>query len=520
MNFKQPFFLIACILLTTSCLDDDFNLNKISSSIDMAPSLGIPIVTGKLSIMDAVKNADSSNTKIYADDAGLLHLTYKNTFDTIKASSFLRFIKDYEMPFDIPQVANLPVHTPLSITLPFDYTLLNKGKDQVLENAEFDEGIIELGYFTNMLLSTSSSFTISSSDIVLSNGNTLNQTITPSNTNTKINLKGATYSGKSPNKIAFTVKVTLTKTAASSDARDFLSFKFGLKGIELSCATGNIGDQQLLLRNNKIDFNISTNIVSSGGATIKAPRVKLVFENQVGVGFSFVNNGIEAIFNGNKEVITGLPSNITVEQPLPNENIKVTESFIASNSNLIEVLSKFPDHLLFDGTLSTKGSSQKDRLQKDQHLVVKGDIDLPLNIMLKDVVFCDTLKADFDDLLGSADSKIDFAKLKVKLSNRYPFDVDIQGFLMDESNHLIEPFFSKPVSIKSGVITNESVTAPSSTEIILDYSKDRISKLKRGKSIIFTVTATTGKQDQAVKIEATNRIDVKIIGFIKANLNS
>ena len=85
-NFcKGSFVSTLGILIFTlsSCIENEYDLSNISSKMDVESSFAIPIASGSMSITQFYPNDSTGNTIIKADTQNLIHLYYKQVFDTL-----------------------------------------------------------------------------------------------------------------------------------------------------------------------------------------------------------------------------------------------------------------------------------------------------------------------------------------------------------------------------------------------------------------------------------------------------
>jgi len=87
---------------------------------------------------------------------------------------------------------------------------------------------------------------------------------------------------------------------------------------------------------------------------------------------------------------------------------------------------------------------------------------------------------------------------------------------------VLDKILATPFLLKAATVSNGDVVSPTDSKVDADYDQVRIQKLKNGNRIIFEIKASTeGHQSgQSVKLLASQKVDIKVIGFVKANLNN
>ena len=68
------FSAIIFALALSSCVKEEYNMDRISSSVDVSTSVALPVASGSVSLEQLLpKNSDTSSF-IYVDNSKLLHL--------------------------------------------------------------------------------------------------------------------------------------------------------------------------------------------------------------------------------------------------------------------------------------------------------------------------------------------------------------------------------------------------------------------------------------------------------------
>lgn len=514
------------MLLLHSCVKDEYDLDKFSSKVDVNTAVAIPIASGQIKLQQVLPKGVNDYKYFYFDSNDLLHLVYQEKFDDLTMGMYDKFIRDaynsttISLPGGAPFPLNVQVDNQMSATVD---VILDK-PDQVIESALLEKGALT---FT----STSSfpgnfSYAIETPDLLTANKQnfTLSHSHTSGTKSTTVDLAGCTLKPTADRKLRFTIKYSLKKTAAGTGT-DKITLSCSMNNLRIVSLEGYLGQIQVNLQNNKLPINFSNMVDVGGEFDIKNPVISLVFRNQGNVPFNFMHNGVKAVRDANVYNITGVPSPIKVYAPVYGvEEEKKSTADIDKTTNIIQVLSKFPKEVVFDGYLLANPSDmpvQKNYISKTDTLHIDALADLPFDIRLSDIVFKDTASYNFSSLVNDANS-VDEMKVRYIIKNGFPFECAMTVFILDDKGKQIDVAFEKPFVVGAAVLQNGVVSSPTASQIDVTYGKDRIQKLKAGKRIVLVATLNTvgSKGTQTVQFLSKHHVDVVVLGFIKANLNN
>jgi len=521
MIFKnRPFLAILVALGLASCAKEDYNIDRISSSVNVNPSIAFPIASGSIMLEQVLPKTNDTTNYIYVDSDKLLHLVYKQTFDSLSFGRYANIVKDVQGSTSIaaPNGVSFPTTTVTGQTS-FSFAISLDRTDQTLEEALLESGMLTVS--NSASFSGSFSYTIVSQDIVGVNGVALTKTF---NQSTSLNLAGyriKPYGGK---QIRFSISYSITKQS-SGTTNDNVSLSFGLSSLRVKELVGNLGQLNISLQNNSLPLDFSDMVDKVGDFDIKNPQIKLIFKNQAILPFAFSHSGVTAIKDGKAYNITGLPSPINIYSPIYGvEKVKISEATIDPNTNLVSVLAMFPQTLNFNGSLVTNPVSipaVKNRINTADKLYVGAVADFPLDVKLSNVVLRDTTSYDFSSIVKDSKS-IDQMKLQFQVKNGFPLDLKVAAVIVDAAGNILDNVFAVPFDVKAASTQNEKVVAATESKVEVSYNQQRIQKLKAGDRIVFISTVNTAgsSSGQTVKLLASYKVDIAVVGFIQANLNN
>ncbi len=514
----------ALALALASCVKEEYDMSKISSSVDVKSSMAFPIASGTVTLEQLLPKNNDANKYIYVDKYNLLHLMYKQTFDSLTFGKYANIVKNDQRNITIAsQVGiSLPVGTKLASEISYNFSVSLNSPDQTIDEALLESGLLTLNNSTSFTNGTYS-YIIKTENIRKPDNTPLEITFTPSNTNrsTSINLSGCKIKPTPDNQILFNVKYSITKLAGTSTTEN-ITLGVGLNAIQIKELIGNLGQINIPLLNNSLPLDFSDMVDNTGDFDIKDPKIKLMFRNQAGLPFSFIHNGVTAVRDNQVYNITGLPSPITIFAPAFGvEKEKLSEAAIDQASNIVSVLAKFPKKLTFNGSLTANPSSitppVKNRINAKDKLYVSAEADLPLNVRLSKVILEETSECDFSSIVKDSKS-IDQMRLQFQFKNGFPFGLDVTAVIVDATGKELDNVFTTAFNLKPGAIQGSTIVATES-KIDVTYNQSRIQQLKSGDRIIFKMTANTAGSS-TVKLLSSQKMDIKVVGFIQANLNN
>lgn len=517
----------ALALALTSCVKEEYDMNKISSSVDVKSAMAFPIASGTVTLEQLLPKKNDANKYIYVDKDNLLHLMYKQTFDSLTFGKYANIVKDVQSSITIASQigVSLPVNSKIAGETSFNFSISLDRPEQNIEEAVIESGMLTLNN-TSTFTSGTFNYSIETTDIQNPNGTPFKVTLNTTSTNqTKsISLAGCTFKPATGNQIRFKIIYDITKQSGSN-TNEKVTLAFGLNSIQIKSLVGNLGQIKIPLLNNSFPLDFSDMVDNTGDFDIKDPKIKLIFRNEAGLPFSFTHSGVTAVRDNQVYNITGLPSPINIFAPIFGiETEKLSEAAIDQASNIVSVLAKFPKKLTFNGSLTANPSSitppVKNRINAKDKLYVSAEADLPLNVRLSNVTLKDTSEYDFSSIVKDSKS-IDQMRLQFQFKNGLPFGMNVTAAIVDATGKVLDNVFTTAFNLKPGEIQGSTIVA-SESKIDVTYTQSRIQLLKSGNRIIFTMNAnTTGSNaGQTVKLLSTQKLDIKVVGFIQANLNN
>ena len=181
-----------------------------------------------------------------------------------------------------------------------------------------------------------------------------------------------------------------------------------------------------------------------------------------------------------------------------------------SNSNLDNMLEIMPDSFFISvaGEINPLGniSAGNDFIYFDYGLNAKVKIEIPLNFSATDMVFEDITKLVFDD-----ESVISGA-LNLFMENGYPFDLDIQFYIIDENNNVVDSLFSsKNTVVAADVDQYDIVKSPKESILKVSLSPQLLINLKQNSNMLIRAKFNSSAHKNFTLYQDYS-LNIKIVG--------
>lgn len=169
-------------------------------------------------------------------------------------------------------------------------------------------------------------------------------------------------------------------------------------------------------------------------------------------------------------------------------------SFDNSNSNLAELFQNRVNKVTYDVDALANPDDIPNFIgfmTSESFYTVQLKVDVPMNLIIKDLVIQDTLEFNITE----KNEYVDSLELKMVLENSYPIDILAQGYLMNDNNEIVDSVFKEPYNIKAAEVNIETGELLNKTKNItyLTLTDDRINKVLDSKKLIFRFKIDTEK---------------------------
>ncbi len=194
-----------------------------------------------------------------------------------------------------------------------------------------------------------------------------------------------------------------------------------------------------------------------------------------------------------------------------------TTSINIENANLDKMIESQPDSLRFDisAQINPMGnvSSGNDFMYFDKTVEANIELSVPLNFSANGLRIEDHSKLTFD-----ADKKIKSGELVVYLNNRLPFNLDVQFYILDENEQIIDSLFTASTLISSASTDAQGVVdLASKTVLHIPLTDERIKTLRSHSDLLIRAVVNSLAHEK-YQLYENNNLEINIVGDVKYEL--
>jgi len=335
------------------------------------------------------------------------------------------------------------------------------------------------------------------------------------------------------NRLEIFIEIELPPTSAPlalASGQQLMSVKSGMTNLDPKWVQGFLGTQSFSIANQSIslDFfkgiradlfqienvNMGLTMYQTLGAEMRMrPQALLGKNTRTGNQI----NLLHSIF-GSTENIDRASLNLDKNAPIP---IVKSWNFNPNNSNIIAFLENLPDEIFMNLGLELNPlgnvSGNKDFLFPKVLPRLVLDIHLPLSFSAKNLMFNDTVEANFTKEAGIKHLK--GGQLNLHAKNKFPWEFAIDLILLDEDLNPLDTITSSSSVLAAPVDVNQRVTYPINSVAPYIIHSSTVESLKKTHFILIAAKLNTIPSSQILKIYGDYSCDIKIIAdlIIEAN---
>jgi hypothetical protein len=492
-----------------------------------------PVVKSSLNIKNFI--GDSIFT---ADNTGLLHLNVSREITAIKLDSLLK-LPDTTIvnTFTIPAVFPTTLTPGQSLTFfPASELDFNISDGVALKKLDIRSGILSVK-FTNDLVEPLDLLYVIPSAVKNGQPLTIFETVPPNNVPLfkTYNLEGYTLNMRGLNGNKYnTIVQAYTVTVNSSANPVAVSFGQGAKttltysDIIPNYVEGYFGQQTVAIPLDTAKLDIFNNFQASN-FMLKGATLNFKILNEFGAEFSSSLFNVKSINSSNSNTValtSGLLSNININAASKSggtvfPSVK-TISLTSTNSNIAPFLSNLPDKLTYQGNINVNPlgniSGYNDFAFYNTGIRVLADIDIPLRFNANYFKFISNSTVDFSNVKQL--ENVNFGNFVVSATNGYPFRAQLQAYLLNEQNVIIDSLFIPGSNfMERGVVDAQNVViSPTQSKLNVPVSQVRIENLRKAKTIRLVTYFIMPTNPPDIKIYDYYKFDVSIIAELNYNV--
>lgn len=498
--------------------------------------LAIPLAKSHLNISNFF-----GDTIFQADNNGLLHIAFSKdlinfTMDSLVKLPDTTLTLGYILPYTQPFNPGVLIYSNAGGT---DKEI----KFDVSNGVELNKTIIKSGYlkveYSNTYNQPLDFNYIINSASLWGSLLTINQAIAGNSSFTKIyplNDYNINLTGQNGNKVntlvqTYSISTSPLGVASAIQPGQGLLIKLSFVDIVPQYVQGYFGQQDLSFGPDSALFGLLGNF-SPSNLMLTQSAINFRIVNEFGIEMSASINSMKSIKTSPPNLVTlnagNLLQSINVNRASKTNNpsnpvfpwlkqINVN----SSNSNLNPFLQNLPNYLGYSikATLNPLGniSAGNDFAYYGRGLKVIADIDIPLALSANYFNLVNYSKVDLTQLKELDD--VNSCDINLQARNNYPFKAQIQGYMLNDQNQIIDSLFVPGKNSIESAITdgNNDVLNYVDSKLVASFDKQKISNLKLCKQIKFVSYLYLPNQPTPIKIKDDSYLDLVVSAFLNYN---
>lgn len=500
----------------SSCLDDGWDINRISDEFVLSPGVATPIAFGELSLKDLLTELDTGNYVEVYDDS-LLYISYGQELFSYPAEDIIE-VPDQEFNeiYINSDITDLPEW------LDTDQDTVRASKRQ---NGDFkfnNNERLDSAYIKSMDLEIKVTSTfhhrgfldLASDSVFLENGETFYNNIKISSalgnfdTTYIINISNCKiyFDVSEPGKTYLPLKTDFYIIKSGSPVNpvhpdDLCTITMSFINIEYSSAYGYFGMYDLMIDDGDITLDVFDINEIEGDISFYNPQLILTVTNSYGLPVQIELDNITT-YSEIKDTTTNIiftganPFNI----PAPGLNsvgtsVDTTIEINRTNTNIVEAIETLPRKFTYTASVITNPTGPDDSenfITDSSYIEVHAEVVLPIRLRASNFAFEDTVDFDFDEQMGTSIDFIDMFALEMDVRNGLPMEVGMQLFFKDSAYTTLDSMFVDDAFLLApNLDAQDRVVEPIEYTKKVEFDAERIEKIKTTKYMFVRATINT-----------------------------
>lgn len=151
-----------------------------------------------------------------------------------------------------------------------------------------------------------------------------------------------------------------------------------------------------------------------------------------------------------------------------------------------------------------------DFIYYDSGLETSMRLEIPLSLIANDLTLVDTL--DFDLQQSNQSNRIKDGTLNLIVENGFPFEAEIQLYMLNEDMQTIDSLFSLTTVSAATLGSDLIVSGTKKSKLLIPVSQGKVNTLYNTKYMLIRVAFSTASSTQHVKIYNDYSFDVQLVG--------
>ncbi len=311
---------------------------------------------------------------------------------------------------------------------------------------------------------------------------------------------------------------------AQINAADSLLVSLKLKNIVPYYAKGYFG-HSLDTSSTSTNLNFFDRIIA-GGFSLQEAKLNLDIKNGIGADLRANLLNFQSVNSQNGTVVSlqhssvGQTINVHRATDNPFSPSQYSFEFNSSNSNLVHLLENMPNR--FDYSYATELNpfgniaNGNDFVYPDKAIEARLTLDIPLHLSTNNLTLVDTIYLNKDSI--KPHNSIQSAALKLIALNTFPFDAEVQFYLLDENLQKQEQLLSESRIKAATPDSDGKVRTAQESRLPANINHELLNKLLEKRKVLAVVTLNTINNPMKYKIYSDYKIDLKLTGNMLFNL--
>lgn len=542
---------ILLLIFAVSCKKENFNIEKVSTNIDVESDWAFAIAKLDIDLRDVLQDYDTLEL-FQEDETGMLYLMYHkkvasyNVTEKFKlgTQSYNTDLQSTEMnmsgfntsgaqaTYTESQIFDFMNYTPNDGKL--DSIWIMEGICNMVITSTFEhEGELRVIFpsVTKNGVAYEKTYTIDASG---------SASLNESHDDLDDYVMDLTQTPAGTHQLEIQYELTLTHSGSANTSGN-INISAEFTSLEYDAIFGYVGNTEVLYQSDSIKINIFDATDDQGYVYFEDPKFNIQYSNSFGIPIQFYFEEISTYSQITEEIIPIHPVNGSNELPLGEINAKIfdyphlendeygvlkTDSIKLNKEvcNINEAIGTKPKYVLFKAKAESNpdGENHNNFISRESEVSADLEVVLPLWGYAAGFSIVDTIDFDFDDIYGDIDP-IDYILFRLRIDNGFPIETRVQAYVAD-SNYVIHDSLilnQNAVVVGPGTVdANGKVDQATGknteiTEIVFD--RDRIESFHsfEAKKLLIRVELETTGQPQNVRFYSDYGINIKTASRVK-----
>jgi len=537
----QILLVILILFQFNSCLDPNWDLERVSDEFVITPGVAAPLLYGSLSVDELLTELDNSGF-IEVDEDSLLYISFREDLFSFPASDVI----------DIPDQSFLEFFIETDVAISPEWLAANVGDTVTFEKNkdgvfvfENNERIDSIQVKTmDLVIDVVSTFehtgilTITS-DGVLIDGEPFQDVVQISDASGNftyrktIPVDGHTVilDNSNPDTTVLPLHFQLDLINSGNPVLPSQSCDITMSFVdpEFYSVFGYIGDYDLLVAEDSFEFDVLESDTINGNISFADPQLNLEISNSYGVPVDIDLSNVRAFSKSTGEYTDLIfnPGVIPFSIRAPGiDNIGDTaNSVLRINKdlcNIVEVMESTPSEFSYRVSTITNPDGPEETVNfvtDSSKLDVGLEVVIPIWLRADGFSIETTEPFDFEDQIGGEADLVDYLRLTLDAANGLPADVIMQVYFKDGSYNILDSMFvSDAFLISANVDDNDEVISANEQSKSVEFTGEKIEKIENTKYLTIRAGANTARASEGKYVKFFSYYDVEFKLKMKADL--